>query len=121
MVQKIRIAGLEREFRLSIAEQGFDVKGWAYTCDKTIKAFRVSNISRATVATIKAYEKGLDDSYFDQMGDKKAAMQYQAMQSLVEMNRAPLDDVLEVRKNREELRQKLNSMKNRIIAVPVGS
>ncbi|MBO5442167.1 MAG: hypothetical protein J6A33_00085 [Alphaproteobacteria bacterium] len=121
LVQKIRIAGLEREFRLSIAEQGFDVKGWAYTCDKTIKAFRVSNISRATVATIKAYEKGLYDSYFDQMGDKKAEMQYQAMQSLVEMNRAPLEDVLEVRKNREELRQKLNSMKNRIIAVPVGS
>ncbi len=106
---------------MNIAKQGFDVKSWAYTCDKTIKAFRVSNISRATVATIKAYEKGLYDSYFDQMGDKKAMMQYQAMQSLVEMYKAPLNDVLDVRKNREELRKKLNAMKNRILAVPVGS
>lgn len=120
LVQKVRIAGLEQEFKQSIADEGFDIKGWAYTCDKTVKALRVANIDKATVTSIKAFERGAYDYYIHNLGEKNANIQYMMMQSLVEMNKAPLHDVLEVRKNREELRKKLNSIKNRIATAPVS-
>lgn len=120
LVQKVRVAGLEREFRQAIADEGFDAKGWAYTCDKTIKALRLSKVNRAMAASIKAFERGVYDSYIDNMGENKAGMQYQSMQSLIEMHKAPLNDVLEVRKNRKELLKQLNSMNNRIATAPLS-
>ena len=114
LVQKVKYAGLEREFRKAVVDEGFDLEGWAYTCDKTIKAYRMSMMTRAAMASVLMYKRGVYDSYIDTLDDKSAEMQYSTMQSIVEMYKAPRNDIVEVRKNRPALREKLNSMKNRI-------
>ncbi len=119
LVQKIRVAGLEREFTKTVVGEGFDAKGWAYTCDKTIKAYRMSMLTRSAMVSIMLYKKGIYDSYTDSLGPKTAEMQYSAMQSVIEMYKAPRRDVEEVRKNRTALRNKLNSINNYLVGSPI--
>lgn len=113
-VQKVKYAGLERKLAKAVSGEGFDVEGWAYTCDKTIKAYRMSMMTRAAMASVLMYKNGVYDYYTDLMDDKSAEMQYSTMQSIVEMYKAPRADIVEVRKNRPQLREELNRLNNRI-------
>lgn len=120
LIQKLRIAGLEREFRIAIGGEGFNPKTWAYTCDKTIKAYRMGQLSSGMLSSVKAYKRGVYDAYIDSLGDRKAEMQFSAMQSVIEMYQAPLNDILEVRKNRKLLREKFSKIKYRILGEPIS-
>lgn len=114
LVQKVKYAGLEREFTDAVIGEGFDINGWAYTCDKTIKAYRISMMTRSAMASVLMYKNGVYNYYTDLMDDKSSEMQYSTMQSVIEMYQAPIADVFETRKNRIALREKLNKMGNRI-------
>ncbi len=120
LIQKLRIAGVDRDFLTEIGGEGFNLKTWAYTCDKTIKAYRMGQLSSGMLSSIKAYKRGVYNAYIESMGDRKAEMQFSAMQSVLEMYRAPLNDILEVRKNRPLLREKFNKIKYRILGEPVS-
>lgn len=103
MVQKVRLLGLENEFQMTLGEDGFDLNSWAYTCDKTIKAYRVATLKLPMVNVLSAYKKGLLQYPYEKMGMENTFNQYLMMESLVEMYNAPINDVLEVRKNKELL------------------
>lgn len=123
LVQKIKIAGKrkEEEFTKIVGKAGFDIKEWAYTCEKTIKAYRVATVSMETIQGIKAYEKGIYDKAVKHFNPRMSAMQFATMQGVVEMYKAPLSDVLEVRKSRKELSDKILKMENRLVASPLES
>lgn len=120
MVQKIKYAGLEREFSKAINGDGFDIDGWAYTCDKTVKALRVSKMTRGIMASILLYQKGVYDAYTSGFASELSDMQFASMQSVIEMYKAPMNDVLEVRKNRSELTEKIIKTKNYIGNAPIA-
>ena len=107
MVQKIRYAGLEREFAKIVNTEGFDTTGWAYTCDKTVKAYRVSMLTRSVVAGILMYQQGVYDAFRDIAGKRIGDLQRETIQAILEMYEAPTADVLETRKNRGELGRKI--------------
>ena len=107
MVQKIRYAGLEREFAKIVNAEGFDTTGWAYTCDKTVKAYRVSMLTRSVVAGILMYQQGVYDAFRDIAGKRIGDLQRETIQAILEMYEAPTADVLETRKNRGELGRKI--------------
>ena len=99
LVQKVRLAGLSGEFKSIIAKYGFNENEWAYTCDKTIKAYRLLNMSQTEAKAVRLYKKNV-------FGDTLAAYDYKygvlvaaTMQSVVEMYHAPIEDMLEVKKN----------------------
>lgn len=123
LVQKLRIAGKlkENEFTSIVGKQGFSLNEWAYTCDKTIKAFRVSNVSMPTLQSILAYKRGIYNQSVMGFNQTIAGAQFATMQSVVEMYKAPMRDVLEVRKNRKELRDKFLKMDNMLVSSPVES
>lgn len=123
LAQKLKIAGplKENEFTAIVGKQGFTLKEWAYTCDKTIKAFRVSNVSMSTLQSILAYKRGIYNQSVTAFNEAVAGAQFATMQSVVEMYRAPLRDVLEARKNRKELREKFIKMDNMLVSSPVES
>ena len=101
LVQKVRLAGLSNQFDKIIAPHAFDEKSWALTCDKTIKAYRLLNMSQEVLKGVIMYRKNV---YQDQLGRYNhdygptiAAV----MQSTVESFNAPISDMLEVKKNHE--------------------
>lgn len=119
MVQKVKILGLEKEFALAVAGEGFDIKEWAYTCEKTMRAYRVSQISTPLLTAIKSYQNGSYDMEIDQLSPRNRATRYSTMQAILEMYTAPISDVIEVRKNRTELKNKFEKYGNKLLINPI--
>lgn len=117
---KIKWAGMENEFMTVVAPQGFNLKEWAYTCDKTIKAYRVAHIPAAYLTTISAYKKGLLDTYLRTMNPKWRDKHYATLQSLAEMYKAPESDVIEALKNEAEIKEKLRPLGGSLITSPIA-
>lgn len=122
LVQKIRILGpaKEKEFTMLVAGKGFTLNEWAYTCDKTIKAYRVSRLSRKTLNELKAYEKGLYNHVVRVYDRRNQIFQFSTMQGFLEMYKAPMSDVLEVKKNRSLLREKFMKLDNMLLSSPIA-
>lgn len=120
MAQKIRLLGLEDEFVIAVGEKGFDLNSWAYTCDKTINAYRLATIKTPMVAAIKSYRQGLYESYRKYWGDENAEQQLMVMQSVSDMYNAPLSDMLEVKKNQKALADKFRELGYSIGGAPVA-
>ena len=121
LVQKLRILGKdkENEFTAIVGKKGFTLNEWAYTCDKTIKAYRVSKVNRDTLAELKAYEKGYYNQYVRRYDFRNQGFQFSAMQGILEMYKAPMNDVLEVKKNRSLLQEKFIKMDEMIVSSPI--
>ncbi len=115
LVQKMRLAGLDSDFRGIIAKQGFDEKEWAYTCDKTIKAYRMLNMSQTEVKAVKLYRKNVFGDMLATYDYKYGALIATTMQAIIEMYTAPLDDMLEVKKNYKALEDSFKESSQRIV------
>lgn len=119
VLQRIRIAGLETDFALIVAKEGFDTKSWAYTCDKTIKAFRVANMNYSVLQTLINYQNNVYSSSIDALGDDGALGMYANMQSVLKMYQAPDEDIKEVKYNQKILHEKFTKMKGALIDSPL--
>ncbi|MFR1031292.1 MAG: hypothetical protein ACLSE6_01630 [Alphaproteobacteria bacterium] len=120
LVQKLRMAVWNCSCGWRSAGRALP-RGWAYTCDKTIKAYRMGMMRSSTLASLKAFRDGAYNQYLEEnLGGRKAALQFQTMQTLVEMYRAPLNDILEARKNRKLLKKEFEAGKYRILGQPVA-
>ncbi|MBR1605042.1 MAG: hypothetical protein IJ660_02910 [Alphaproteobacteria bacterium] len=121
LLQKMRIAGEESWLRHKIAKYGFTTQEWAYTCDKTIRAYRLATISEGMSRSLKTYVLGAyDDEIRQILGEEKAEMQFLSMQAALRMHEASQHDVLEVYKNRKLLGDSFQAIGYSIIAAPVA-
>lgn len=120
LVQKATIMGQERELAMIAAKQGFTLNEWAYTCDKTIKAYRLSKISSGMAMAIRGYQSGLHDDDIRKLSPRSQQSRYSTMQAIVEMYKAPLNDVREVRKNRTELTEKWRKSDFKLGDIPIS-
>lgn len=119
LVQKARLMGQERELAGKVAGEGFTLNEWAYTCDKTIKAYRLSKISTSLMQAIRAYKSGLYDDEINKLSPRSRAVRYATMQAIVSAYNAPLADVAEVQKNRPLLEQKWQARGFRLAGTPL--
>ena len=115
LVQKLRLAGLDREFKTVIAKHGFDEKEWAYTCDKTIKAYRLLNMTQDELLTLKLYRKNVLADALSGMNYKYGPLIATTMQGTIERFDAPIEDMLEVKKNSALIKKVLKDNKMRIV------
>ena len=122
LVQKIKILGKNKEnqFREIVGKYGFDLDTWAYTCDKTIKAYRVGNINRNVLSSLKAYMSGVYMPEIRAYSPFHQNFQLSTIQGILEMYKAPLSDVLEVKKNRSLLREKFKKMNDMLVSSPIA-
>lgn len=116
---KIKWAGLENEFGKIVSKEGFNLNEWAYTCDKTIKAFRIVNISEAKLTSLIQFRKGTFDFYIKKMSQKWQDRQFSMLDTLDEMYTAPHDDVVEVLKNESGIRDKLKQFGTFFLTSPL--
>lgn len=120
LVQKMRIAGEEVYLRHVVAQEGFTPTTWAYTCDKTLSAYRLATINHATSQSIKAYVLGAYDKYIQSTVNETAAeMVRQEMQAVMRLYQSSKSDVLEAYKNRELLRDSFYKAGYSIITAPI--
>ncbi len=121
LAQRIRLLGLENEFVTLIGTEGFRLNEWAYTCDRIIKAYRVSKMSPAAVATVLDYKQGIyNKEQLRALPEYVKGGQLAAMFSLVEMYRAPLPDVMSVRPNRRSIETELKRSDYTLAGVPIA-
>ena len=120
LVQKMRVAGQEQYLKRIVAQEGFTPEEWAYTCDKTIRAYRMTTLSHSTALSLKAYALGVYNQQMrDILGDERAEMQFLNMQAALRMHEVPRHDVLEAFKNRKLLRDSFQQAEYNIIAAPI--
>ncbi len=105
LVQKIRILGMETEFKSIVGTEAFDVNEWAYTCDKTVKAYRKSIMSAATAAALRKIRRKERRGILP-FPDKIKKAQTLTEEAVIKMYAAPAEDVAEVIKNRSLLNEK---------------
>lgn len=67
LVRKVKWAGLREKFQEAIGVEGFGLDDWAYTCDKTIKAYRVNTLPMTHMTIIKLLRKGYYYRILDDM------------------------------------------------------
>ncbi len=118
-IQQVRIMGREREIFQMIAPQGFTLNEWAYTCDKTIKAYRLSHITYGVMQALRLYQRGVYDHLYDAYSPQFRNTQLAVMQAYIKGYQAPLSDVLTVKKNRRELDSKFRDNSYTILGHPI--
>lgn len=117
---KIKWAGLETEFLKIVAKEGFDLKEWAFTCDKTIKAYRTINISDAKLASLQSYKRGLYDAHLRSLSPKWRSRQRATMEGFWEMYRTNDNDVRQVMKNESTVKEKLMPFGSLMLTSPLN-
>ena len=111
---------METEFLKLIGEKGFTANSWAYTCDKTIKAFRTANISLGMIAPVQNYQNKIYNKEFADIIDyEDMQMQYAVMQSVAEMYRTNMQDVMEVRREKKFIYDEIIKIKSILIDSPL--
>ena len=120
LVEKAMILGKERELAKLTAAQGFTLAEWAYTCDKTVKAWRLSKISSGLMQALRLYKSGYYDREIAALSPRSQYNRYAGMAAVLEMYKAPLSDVLEVRKNDKLLHDEWFKYDFEIGGVPIG-
>ena len=116
---KIKWAGLETEFSKAIAGDGFNLKDWAITCDKTVKAYRMINVSDAKMAAVRQYQKGLYNQEIEKMDFKTQSKLYATVASLLEMYQTNKNDVEEALKNEALLKEKFEPFGTIFVTSPL--
>ena len=119
LVQQLRIAGLEGEFMQIVGKEGFSSEEWAYTCDRTVKAYRLSLINWSTVASILNYKQNVYKETLQTMPLMFRGPQLAVMLAVPEMFKASREDVLAVRKNRKMLADEFKAIDFNIAGAPV--
>ena len=117
---KIKWAGLETEFSKSLAKEGFNLKDWALTCDKTIKAYRTILVSDGKLASLQLYKKGVYNAYIQSLKPKWRDRQFATMQGVLEMYKTNRNDVIEALKNEKVIKEKLKPFGSLMLTSPLS-
>lgn len=110
-VQKSKILGKDKELGAIVAKKGFSIEEWGYTCDKTIKAHRVTNVTSYMVRMIREFQQGVYDGEIKSLSNYTQNVRFSLMQGIIQAHKVPMNDVLEYRKNRREFVEKLKKFK----------
>ena len=119
LVLKTKFSGIYDKFTSIVVKKGFSPEEWAYTCDKTIKAFRVSEANLAKAHAVKAYREGYYNQYFDKLPEKWRKRFYANQDAIVQMYSVFAEDVETVKPYRAEIAKKMLESSRTILTEPV--
>ncbi len=119
IVLKTRFAGLYYDFGKIVAKQGFSPEEWAYTCDKTMKAFRVAEADHAVAYAVQFHRRGYYHQFIDKLPQKWKEQMYANEAAIVAMYTVLKEDVDAIRPVRAQLRQKIMENDDMLLTSPV--
>lgn len=119
IVLKTRFAELYEEFAQKVSKQGFTPEEWAYTCDKTIKAFRMTEANMAIAYAVRFHRRGYYRHYIENLPKKWREGMYATEAAIIKMYSALREDVEVVRPYKDEIEKKFIKMQNVFITAPI--
>ena len=119
LVQRLKLIGRHFEFAKIVAKEGFSLEEWAYTCDKTIKAYRVSKMTASTLQAVMDLQDNVYKSELQKLPDIFKGTQVITMLAIPEMYKAPYKDVQAVKKNRRELEKLFKELDYTLVDAPI--
>ena len=119
LVQRLKLIGRHFEFAKIVAKEGFSLEEWAYTCDKTIKAYRVSKMTASTLQAVMDLQDNVYKSELQKLPDIFKGTQVITMLAIPEMYKAPYKDVQAVKKNRRELEKLFKELDYMLVDAPI--
>ncbi|MBQ9272028.1 MAG: hypothetical protein IJ218_07175 [Alphaproteobacteria bacterium] len=121
IVRKVRWSGLQAEFAAAIGEDGFGLEDWAYTCEKTIKAYRVHNMPQAFISTLKLQRKGYYYQFLDKMtfDEEERIQQRYFLEAFVHMYETTPEDIKAIKPYNSKLMQKLYDLDMHFAGTPI--
>lgn len=121
IVRKVRWTGLQTEFQEAIGEQGFGLEDWAYTCEKTIKAYRVHNMPQGFISTLKLQRKGYYYRFLDKIAadEEEKKQQRYFLEAFVHMYDTNLENIKAIKPHNDKLKQKLYDLDMHFAGTPI--
>lgn len=119
LVLKTRFSDQYGEFSRIVAQKGFSAEEWAYTCDKTIKAFRMADANMSIAKAVQAHRRGYYNQYFDKLPKRWRNEMYAMNAAIVKMYTALKEDVDAVRPYKDVLTEKFNKIHGIMLTAPI--
>lgn len=119
LVLKTRFSKQYSEFSRIVAKQGFSLEEWGYTCDKTIKAFRVAEANIQMAQAIENHRRGYYDRYINKLPAKMQKQMYAVEAALINMYTVFKEDVTVVRPYKDKIREKFIKMQDVMLTGPI--
>ncbi len=122
LVRKIKWAGLRSEFQQIIGKQSFDLDDWAYTCDKTLKAFRTAKQTSAEVFAINLLKRGYTYNMINQYAyytpQERKTHQY-FLEASLQLYSDNIEDIKAIRPYINQLRNQIAPFQGIILGTPL--
>lgn len=119
LVLKMRFAGLYEDFSQVVAKYGFNPEEWAYTCDKTIKAFRAVNANHETAYAVRFHRRGYFRQYINRLPQKWREQMLATEAAIIAMYTVLREDAEAVRPIKNEFLQKVIENNGMLLTAPV--
>ena len=97
----------------------FTPEEWAYTCDKTFKAFRVTEANQAVAYAVRFHRRGYYDQYIKQLPEKWQDEMYAVEAAIIKMYNVFKEDVNTVRPYQKEIGEKMLKNRGMLLTTPI--
>lgn len=119
LVLKMHFAGLYKEFKYLLAKHGYTPETWAYTGDKTIKAYRALSSSPGVAYAVRYHRNGYYDTYIDRLPKKWKNEMYANQAAIIKMFTSLKEDVDALKPIKDEINDKFVKTKGVILTMPI--
>ena len=119
LVVKANFAGLYTDMYRITSKQGYTPEEWAYTCDKTIKAYRVATSNMHKAYAVDFHRKGYYEKYISKLPTKWRNELFAVEAAIIKMHTVFPEDVEAVRGYTKILSQKFMLNDDMILAAPI--
>lgn len=122
IARKVKWLGLRSEFQQVIGTQAFGLDDWAYTCDKTLKAFRAASQNNAYTTTLNLLKKGYAYKMINQFSyytpQERQNHKY-FIEAVIQMFDSTPENIAAIRPEVDRLREKLLPFNANILGSPL--
>ncbi len=119
LVLKVKFSGMYDEFSSIVIKQGFTPEEWAYTCDKTIRGFRVTQASPEMAYAVKYHRHGYYDVFYKHLPQKWRDEMKVTELALSKMYAVFKEDVETVKPFAKELNKKFLKNQGMLLVSPI--
>lgn len=122
IARKVKWLGLRQEFQKIIGPQAFGLDDWAYTCDKTLKAYRSASQTHAEITVMNILKKGYIYAMINQFDyytpEERLTHKY-FIEASIQLYQSTLADMDAVKPYKDELQQRLGKFGSNILGTPL--
>ena len=122
IARKVKWLGIRAQFQEIIGKSAFGIDDWAYTCDKTIKAYRVAKLNNSYSTSLRLMRKGYPYKMINQYGyytpeERKNHKNF--IEAGIQLYNSKPEDIEAVRPFMDELYTKIQKIDNLFLGSPV--